>query len=66
MLYLVYILIGMIIIIGVDCGVTAFWALRDVWQNRQQDQLSFGAAFKKYFIKNNNLPTKFSDIFKID
>lgn len=66
MLYLVYILIGIIIIVGVDCIVTAFWTLRDVWRNRKQDQLSFGTAFKKYFAKNNNLPTKFSDLFKID
>lgn len=63
MLYLVYILIGLLIILGVDCGVTTFWALMDLWQNHKQDQLSFGAAFKKYFAQNNNLPTKFSDFF---
>lgn len=63
MLYLAYILIGVIIILAVDCAVTAFWAVRDTLANRATDQLSFRAAFIKYFIKNNNIPTKLSDFF---
>lgn len=64
MLYLAYILIGILIIIGVDCSITAFWAMRDVIENRDKDQLDFISAFKKYFAKNNNIPTKFSDLFE--
>lgn len=63
MLYLAYILIGILIIIVVDCGVTAFWAMHDLLENRDKDQLDFIPAFKKYFAKNNNIPTKFSDLF---
>lgn len=59
MLYLIYIVLGLLIILA----VTAFLAVHDLLENREKDQLSFGDAFKKYFAKNNNIPTKFSDLF---
>lgn len=64
MLYLAYILIGILIIVIVDCSVTAFWAMHDLLENRGKDHLAFVPAFKKYFAKNNNIPTKFSDLFE--
>lgn len=63
MLYLVYILIGLLIILAANYAITAFLAIHDWFENREKDQLSFGDAFKKYFVKNNNIPTKFSDLF---
>ena len=60
MLYLIYIVL---IILAVNYAVTAFLAVHDLLENREKDQLSFGDAFKKYFAKNNNIPTKFSDLF---
>ncbi|RVU70894.1 MULTISPECIES: hypothetical protein [Lactobacillus] len=63
MLYLLYILLGIIIILVVDCAVTAFLAIHDIFKYQAADQLTFAQAFKKYFAKNNNLPTHWSDIF---
>lgn len=61
MLYLLYILIGVLIIILTDLLVTACLTLNDVYQNRHEDKLSFILAFKKYFNKNNNMSFKISD-----
>lgn len=63
MLYLIYILIGLLIILVANYAVTAFLAIHDWWENREEDQLGFEEAFKKYFVKNNNIPTRFSDLF---
>ena len=63
MLYLIYIVLGLLIVLAVNYAVTAFFAVHDWLGNRDRDQLSFGDAFKKYFAKNNNIPTKFSDLF---
>ena len=63
MLYLIYILIGLLIVLAANYAITAFLAIHDWLENREKDQLSFGDAFKKYFTKNNNIPTKFSDLF---
>lgn len=63
MLYLIYIVLGLLIILAVNYAVTVFLAVHDLLENREKDQLSFGDAFKKYFAKNNNIPTKFSDLF---
>ena len=52
MLYLIYIVLGLLIILAVNYAVTAFLAVHDLLD-----------AFKKYFAKNNNIPTKFSDLF---
>lgn len=63
MLYLIYVLIGLLIILAANYAVTAFLAIHDWWKNKDKDQLSFEEAFKKYFVKNNNIPTKLSDLF---
>lgn len=62
MLYLLYIFIGLLIVLGVNLVITAFWAIHDMYINRDQEAQDF-STFKKYFIKNNNIPTKMSDIF---
>lgn len=54
---------GLLIVLAVNYAITAFLAVHDLLKNREKDQLSFGDAFKKYFAKNNNIPTKFSDLF---
>ena len=59
MLYLIYIVLGLLIVLAVNYAVTAFFAVHDWLENRDRD----GDAFKKYFAKNNNIPTKFSDLF---
>ncbi|MDF7672732.1 hypothetical protein PT281_05555 [Lactobacillus sp. ESL0701] len=61
MLYLIYILIGLLIILVVNLAVTACLTLKDIYQHRDQEQLTFTKAFKKYFIKNNNLPVSLND-----
>lgn len=61
MLYLLYILIGLLIIILTDLLVTACVTLNDIYRYRHEDRLEFTTAFKKYFSKNNNLPLKVSD-----
>ncbi|WEV37221.1 hypothetical protein [Lactobacillus sp. ESL0677] len=61
MLYLLYILVGLLIILAVNLAVTACLTLKDIYQHRDQEQLAFGKAFKKYFIKNNNLPVSLTD-----
>ncbi|CCI87652.1 hypothetical protein [Lactobacillus gigeriorum] len=63
MLYLLYVLIGLLIVLGVDFAVTAFWAIHDTIVNQKRDKISFSAGFKKYFAENNNIPTKMSDLF---
>ncbi len=60
MLYLVYILIGMLIVLGVNLLITAFWALHDMYVKKENADLP---TFKKYFVKKNNIPTKMSDLF---
>ena len=35
MLYLVYILIGMLIVLGVNLLITAFWALHDMYVKKK-------------------------------
>lgn len=69
MLYLLYILLGLLIIIAVDIIVTAFWAVHDTLTNRKGDhylyrdhEVSFIEAFKNYFDDNNNL-ADLGDIF---
>ncbi|KRL90940.1 hypothetical protein FC46_GL001550 [Lactobacillus kalixensis DSM 16043] len=64
MLYILYILLGLLIVLGVDCAITAFLAIRDTLKYQKEDRMSFTAAFMKYFAKNNNIPTSFSDIFE--
>lgn len=61
MLYLLYILIGVLIIIFTDLLVTACMSLNDIYRYRHEDKLKFITAFKKYFSKNNNLSLKTSD-----
>lgn len=63
MLYILYILIGLLIVLGVNVAVTALLAIHDTYKYRNDDHLAFSAGFKKYFAENNNLPTKFSDLF---
>lgn len=58
--YVLYILLGLMIVLGVDCLITAFWAIHDLVTNKQEINID---NFKKYFVKNNNLPTKMSDLF---
>ena len=60
MLYLVYILIGLLIVLGVNLLITAFWALHGYVCEKENADLP---TFKKYFVKNNNIPTKMSDLF---
>lgn len=60
MLYLLYILIGLLIILVVNLAVTACLTLKDIYQHRDQ-HLVFTKAFKKYFSKNNNLPVSLTD-----
>lgn len=57
MVYLVHILVGLLIVLGVDLGITAFWAYLDA---RSDENL----GFKEAFAKNNHIPTKLSDIFE--
>lgn len=61
MLYLLYILIGVLIIILTDLLVTACLTLNDIYRYRHEDELEFITAFKKYFSQNNNLSLKTSD-----
>lgn len=61
--YILYILSGIVIILGVDIAITAFWAVHDILENREEDNLDFASAFKKYFVKNNNIPTDWSELF---
>ncbi|RMC62147.1 hypothetical protein [Lactobacillus sp. ESL0259] len=61
MLYLLYIVIGILIILTTNLVVTAILSIRDAYRNHLKDQLSFGTAFKKYFGKNNNIPLHLSD-----
>ena len=42
MLYLIYIVLGLLIILAVNYAVTAFLAVHDLLENREKDQLSFG------------------------
>lgn len=63
MLYILYIIIGVFIVLGVNLAVTAFWAIHDAYKYKDEDKLDFQDSFKKYFAKNNNLPTKMSDLF---
>ena len=60
MLYLVYILIGLLIVLGVNLLMSGFWALREMYVKGENADLP---TFKKYFVKNNNIPTKMSDLF---
>lgn len=39
MLYLVYILIGMLIVLGVNLLITAFWALHDMYVKKKKMQI---------------------------
>ena len=55
MLYLIYIVFGLLIVLAVNYAVTAFLAVHDLLKNREKDQLSFTDAFKKYFAKNNKM-----------
>ncbi|MBA1394983.1 hypothetical protein EQ500_14115 [Lactobacillus sp. XV13L] len=63
MLYLVYTLIGLVIILLTNLAVTACLALNDVHSHHVEgnENLPFGNAFKKYFGKNNNIPLHLSD-----
>lgn len=63
MLYLLYILIGIVIVLGVNLAITAIWAIHDAYKYRDVDHLSLVDGFKKYFAENNNIPTKMSDLF---
>ena len=62
MIYLLYILIGLLIVLGVNLAITAFWAVHGMYVHRDREDQDF-TTFKKYFLKNNNIPTKMSDIF---
>ena len=62
MLYLLYIFLGLLIILGVNLLVTAFWALHDMYVHKDEGACDLN-TFKNYFFKNNNIPTKMSDIF---
>ena len=62
MLYPLYIFLGLLIILGVNLLVTAFWALHDMYVHKDEEACDLN-TFKKYFVKNNNIPTKMSDIF---
>ena len=59
MLYLLYIFLGLLIILGVNLLVTA---LHDMYVHKDEEACDLN-TFKKYFVKNNNIPTKMSDIF---
>lgn len=42
MLYLIYIVLGLLIVLAVNYAVTAFFAVHDWLENRDRDQLSLG------------------------
>ena len=48
MLYLIYIVLGLLIVLAVNYAVTTLLAVHDLLENREKDQLSFTDAFKKY------------------
>lgn len=62
MLYLLYIFVGLLIILGVNLMITGLLAVHDMYTRRDDEEPTFD-TFKKYFSKNNNIPTKMSDIF---
>ncbi|MDK7366411.1 hypothetical protein QP522_03125 [Lactobacillus crispatus] len=41
MLYLVYILIGMLIVLGVNLLITAFWALHDMYVKKRKCRFTY-------------------------
>lgn len=47
MLYLIYIVLGLLIILAVNYAVTAFLAVHDLLENREKDQLSFGGCIQE-------------------
>lgn len=49
----------MLIVLGVNLLITAFWALHDMYVKKENADLP---TFKKYFVKNNNIPTKMSGV----
>lgn len=63
MMYFLYVIIGILIVLGVDIALTVVLAVNDARQYYKQEHVTFTEAFKKYFWKNNNLPTKMSDLF---
>ena len=63
MLYVLYIVLGVLIILSVNLAVTACLALKDVYQHKNENKLGFAQSFRKYFAKNNNLSLKISDFF---
>ncbi|AEG41047.1 MULTISPECIES: hypothetical protein [Lactobacillus] len=62
MLYLVYILVGLLIVLGVNLMITGILAVHDMYTRRDEEEPDFD-TFKKYFAQNNNIPTKLSDLF---
>ena len=54
MMYLLYILIGLLIVLGVNLAITAFWAVHDMYVHRDREDQDF-TTFKKYFVKNRRL-----------
>ena len=47
MLYLLYIFLGLLIILGVNLLVTAFWALHDMYVHKDEEACDLN-TFKKY------------------
>src|SRR5699024_3631301 len=64
MMYLLYILIGLLIVLGVNLAITAFCALHDMYVHRDLEAQDF-TTFKKYFVKNNIFQLK-CQIFSIN
>lgn len=61
MFYLLYILVGLLIFLGVNLMITGLLAVHDMYTCGKEEPTF--ATFKKYFVKNNNIPTKVSDLF---
>ena len=51
MMYLLYILIGLLIVLGVNLAITAFWAVHDMYVHRDREDQDL-ITFKKYFVKS--------------
>ncbi|BDR59967.1 hypothetical protein [Lactobacillus xylocopicola] len=61
MLYLLYTLIGLVIILLTNLVVTVLLTLNDLRSHQWEDNGHFINVFKKYFGKNNNIPLHFAD-----
>lgn len=64
MMYLIYILIGLGIIFGVDCLVTILLAFFQAAKFYQAEKLSFKQSFKKYLLANSDLHQRMTNLLQ--